>query len=65
MIIVNWLIVHWIGASATVLAVIRLVESIMQWWNTQETKGVVATIWQIFKNFLFDIEQYNYKVVAK
>ena len=56
---VDWIITHWIGASAIVLAIIRLIESILQWWNTQETKTALQAMIKIIQNFLFDIETYK------
>jgi hypothetical protein len=46
---------------ALVLAGVRLIESIFQWWNTQETKGALAAIVAIVKNFLLSIETYRKK----
>ena len=44
---------------AIVLLVVRLIESIAQWYNKQETKGVIGAIVQIIKNFFLDIELYK------
>lgn len=53
----NW---AWVlGIIATVQAVVRLVESIFQWYNTQETKTALEAIIAIIKNFLFDLETYK------
>lgn len=41
------------------LAVVRLIESIFQWANTQETKGVLDAIKTILKNFFVSIETYK------
>ena len=44
---------------AIVLAVLRLYESVKQLSQTPEVDTVIGKIWQIAKNFLFEIEQYQ------
>lgn len=37
---------------AFILAVVKLISAVLQWWNTQETQSVIAALWAIIKNFL-------------
>jgi len=43
------------------LALVRLVESILQWWNAEGTKSVVQGVWSIIRNFFLSIETYAKK----
>jgi hypothetical protein len=49
------------GIVAIVLAAVRLIESIFQWWNAEGTKGVVQAVIAILKNFFLSIETYKKK----
>ena len=42
---------NWAEIVAIVMVVVRGVESILQWYNKDETKGVIAALWAIIKNF--------------
>lgn len=52
---------NWTLIVGIVLAAVRLIESIFQWYNSQETKNALQAIVAIIKNFLFDIETYKKK----
>lgn len=52
---------NWTLIIGIILAVVRLIESIFQWWNGPDTKNAFQAIVTIFKNFFLSIETYKKK----